>query len=116
MSNGTAVNSVLFAKAETAHSAREWNDFSILTRKMGASIVKYGVFEHRCRSVETKWPLLGNICVSSRRGAGARIKLRDFTIFLKKNAVRIGFTAGWVRAGFSRRAVMTVVGHPNSLK
>ena len=92
ISNGTTVNSVLFGRAETKRFAREWNDFSILTRKMGASIVKYGVFEHRCRSVETKWPLLDKMGISPRPGTGSRIKCRDFTSFLKKSAVRIGFT------------------------
>ena len=93
MSNGTTVNSVLSGRAETKRFVREWDNFPILTKKMSAHTVKHGVFELRWRSVETKWPLLGKMCVSSRPGGGTRIKLREFTSFLKKNAGSNGFTA-----------------------
>ena len=78
------VNSAHFGRAETKRFVREWHDFLILTRKLSAPIVKYDVFEHRWCSVDTEWPLLGKICVSSRRGPGGTQKMSRIDVFSEK--------------------------------
>ena len=53
---------------------------------MSAPIIKYDPFEHRWRSVETKWVLFAKKCVSSRLAGGTRIEYRFMIQIRQKGA------------------------------